>query len=130
MTAPEPTQPLTDRELAEIQSRADAFEDRSIDNGVGTAYDSASDVPRLLTLVNQFRTELADVDAALKCTGIQSKGAQGVRDILHHFGRSMQDERTLRAENTAQAEALAAVRKIHPQRRSSATLPPSTSSKR
>lgn len=54
----QPTQPITDAELAQIQFRAETCEERSLENGVGAAYDSAADVPRLLAERNQLLTDL------------------------------------------------------------------------
>lgn len=100
MNDEQPTQPLTDAELAAIRTR---FDNRNKDMrswGPVTLFHAAREVPRLLAEVDRLRAELADVNAAVKDTGIMSTGAQGVRDIHLHFGQALQDNRALRAELT------------------------------
>lgn len=123
----EPTQALTDDPLAGMRKRVAAYEgsDHYRFTVDGIEYDGhwAHDARRALAEVDRLRTELTE---AHRTAGAEH-GRAGALEAAYREACTARDARDteiarLRAENTAQAKQIDAVRKIQPQRRNSAMV--------
>ncbi|THV25993.1 hypothetical protein [Glycomyces paridis] len=101
MTAPEPTQPLTDDQLAQIRGHQHDLTRR------GRLALTAYEMGQLLAEVDRLRADLGESEARRK-------------DLFRRLGEHMDDLgdantelSRLRAENTAQAAALTEVKRLH-----------------